>query len=80
MERGKVSVPKAIIHGHNHSWVLYSWCGKEMDSARGWVLRGDGTGVQPVRQTHLLPFPGATVGLAHLHSTKTEEGRKCGRK
>lgn len=40
-KREGVCVPKAIIHSHRHSWVLYSWCDKEMDSAGGSALRGE---------------------------------------
>ena len=57
MNNGKregVCVPKAIIHSHHHSWVLYSWCDKEMDSAGGSVLRGERAWCPACQMNHVM--------------------------
>lgn len=84
MNNGKregVCVPKAIIHSHHHSWVLYSWCDKEMDSAGGSVLRGERAWCPACQIPEDKFAPGlSSLGLHTCTLLKHTEGRKHGRK
>lgn len=59
-----------------------SWCGEEMGSAGGCVLRGERARCPACQSPEDTLVPGLSSSglLAHLHSNKTQEGRKCGRR